>query len=41
MRSIPHEVGHTGGLDHPHDPNAKGFTGIPQNIWGKNLMSQS
>ncbi len=41
MRSIPHEVGHTGGLGHPHEPNAKGFTGIPKNIWGKNLMSQS
>ena len=47
-RSVPHEVGHTGGLDHPHgatfnsnNPSSNGFVDVPERQKGKNLMSQT
>ena len=47
-RTISHELGHTGGLDHPHgktfgsnNSESSGFVDVPVSQRGKNLMSQS
>jgi RHS repeat-associated protein len=47
-RTVPHELGHTGGLAHPHgkafgsdNKNPNGYADVPTSQRGQNLMSQS
>ncbi len=47
-RTVPHELGHTGQLNHPHgaslgsdNPDKSGYSDVPLSQRGQNLMSQS